>query len=92
MPKEAETTKTIELYENEDKSVQMEWERLQNEALAAQRYRLEQEIEQARAEGLISGDSSADDLFMGINWNYKWVVTGVAMLLVVGVVAVILLV
>ncbi len=86
MPKEAE------LREDGDKKDQMEWDRLQNEALAAQRYRLEQEIEQARAQGLITGGGS-EDSFMGIDWSCKWVLAaGVAALLVGSVVVVVLLV
>lgn len=85
MPKEAE------LREDGDKKDKMEWDRLQNEALAAQRYRLEQEIEQARAQGLIAGDGS-DDSFMGINWSCKWVLAGSIVLLVGSVVVVALLV
>lgn len=86
MPKEAES------HEDKNKREQMEWGRLQREALAAQRYRLEQEIEQARAQGLIADDASRDDSFMGIHWSYKWIVTGAAVLLVGGVVVVALLV
>ncbi|CAA6820934.1 MAG: Unknown protein [uncultured Thiotrichaceae bacterium] len=85
MPKEAE------LREDGDKKEQMEWDRLQNEALAAQRYRLEQEIQQARAQGLIA-DDEPDDSFMGINWSGKWVLAaGAAALLVGSVVVVVLL-
>lgn len=76
--------------EEQEKKEQMEWERLQNEALAAQRYRLEQEIEQARAQGLMSGDSF-DDSFMGGRLSHKWVLFGSAILLVGSVVAVALL-
>lgn len=36
---------------------QQVWERLQNEAVAAQRWRLEQEMEQARVDGSYSGQS-----------------------------------
>nr|CAA6823173.1 MAG: Unknown protein [uncultured Thiotrichaceae bacterium] len=78
MPKEAESHEAI------GKREQMEWDRLQNEALAAQRYRLEQEIEQARADGLISGSKSGVEPFMGIDWSSKWVLAS-AVLALVGV-------
>ena len=84
MPKEAE------LREDGDKKEQMEWDRLQNEALAAQRYRLEQEIEQARAQGMIAGDGS-DESFMGINWSCKWVLAAGAAALLLGSVVVVAL-
>lgn len=86
MPKEAE------LHEDVQKREQMEWERLQNEALAAQRYRLEQEIEQARAQGLISDDEAGQESFMGINWSNKWLLTGLVVFLVSGAIALTLLI
>lgn len=86
MPTEAE------LHEAVQKREQMEWDRLQNEALAAQRYRLEQEIEQARAQGLIAGDEADHEPFMGINWGNKWLLAGIAGFLVAGVVTLALIV
>ncbi|MEZ5537910.1 MAG: hypothetical protein R3F02_20085 [Thiolinea sp.] len=70
----------------QEEQEQLVWERLQREALAAQRDRLEQEMQQAREQGLLLAGSSRHEPFMGINWNYRWVLTGIVLLMVGGVV------
>lgn len=81
MPPEAELHTEDRL-----KQERLEWDRLQREALAAQRDRLEQEIQQARKLGLLSAETPRREPFMGINWSYRWLVAGVALLVAGGVI------
>ncbi|PIE00210.1 MAG: hypothetical protein CSA79_04755 [Thiothrix nivea] len=93
MPSEA-TLHTEQRDQGEqEKLEQLEWDRLQREALAAQRYRLEQEIRQARKQGLLSmtgagnTENHRSDSFFGIRWNYHWLLAGIVLLMIGGVIA-----
>lgn len=83
MPPEAELQRIHD--GDRETQQQLEWDRLQREALAAQRDRLEQEIQQARKLGLLSTEVTEPEPFMGIHWNYRWLLAGIVLLMVGGV-------
>lgn len=63
-----------------EEQIQLEWERLQSEAIAAQRWRLEQEMSESDIEGADCGSLWS---FLDTMWNGKWLIAGLGLLLMI---------
>ncbi len=72
----------------DDDNEQLVWERLQNEAIAAQRWRLEQEIKQADKVPLVAPDSDFFGFRVGL-WSNRFTVMAVASFVLISFVVVI---
>lgn len=95
MPLEAASHTGQRDRDEQKKLEQLEWDRLQREALAAQRDRLEQEMLQAKKQGLLStADIESTDIaknndhepFLGIHWNHRWILAGIVLLMIGGII------